>query len=138
MSSRRVVITGLGLVTPVGRKLDDVFDALCAGRSGLRTPPDGHPVSGWVDTVGIAPDIEPIEVLPATEIRCVDRFVLLAMAAADDAISDARIEIGRDVDPERVAVVVSTGASSGAVTVMPGVRERSRGVTDNSPITDRP
>jgi 3-oxoacyl-[acyl-carrier-protein] synthase II len=105
-----VTITGMGLVTPVGRKLDDVFDALCAGRSGLRTPPDGHPVSGWVDTVGIAPDIEPIEVLPATDIRCVDRFVLLAMAAADDAISDARIEIGRDVDPERVAVVVSTGA----------------------------
>jgi 3-oxoacyl-[acyl-carrier-protein] synthase II len=104
-----VTITGIGLVTPVGRKVDDVFDALCTGRSGLRTPTDDHPAAGWLDTAGIAPDIDPIEVLPATEARCVDRFVLLAMAAADDAISDAHIEVGRDVDPARIAVVVSTG-----------------------------
>ena len=105
-----VTITGIGVVTPVGRKLDDVFDALCAGRSGLRVPPDRHPIHGWTDTAGISPDIDPLEVLPATEIRCVDRFVLLAMAAADDAITDAKLEVGPDVDPERVAVVVSTGA----------------------------
>jgi 3-oxoacyl-[acyl-carrier-protein] synthase II len=104
-----VTITGIGLVTPVGRKVDDVFDALCTGRSGLRTPTDDHPAAGWLDTAGIAPDIDPIEVLPATEARCVDRFVLLAMAAADDAISDAHLEVGRDVDPARIAVVVSTG-----------------------------
>jgi 3-oxoacyl-[acyl-carrier-protein] synthase II len=104
-----VTITGIGLVTPVGRKVDDVFDALCTGRSGLRTPTDDHPAAGWLDTAGISPDIDPVEVLPATEARCVDRFVLLAMAAADDAISDARLEVGRDVDPARIAVVVSTG-----------------------------
>jgi 3-oxoacyl-[acyl-carrier-protein] synthase II len=104
-----VTITGIGLVTPVGRKVDEVFDALCTGQSGLRTPADGHPAAGWLDTAGIAPDIEPTEVLPATEARCVDRFVLLAMAAADDAINDAHIEVGRDVDPARIAVVVSTG-----------------------------
>ncbi|HEX5116967.1 MAG TPA: beta-ketoacyl-[acyl-carrier-protein] synthase family protein [Pseudonocardiaceae bacterium] len=104
-----VTITGIGLVTPLGSKVDDVFDALCAGRSGLRRPPDDHVVAGWLDTAGISPDIEPTEVLPPTEARCVDRFVLLAMAAADDAIADARLEVGRDVDPERIAVVVSTG-----------------------------
>jgi 3-oxoacyl-(acyl-carrier-protein) synthase len=37
-----VTITGIGLVTPVGRKVDDVFDALCADRSGLRTPTEVH------------------------------------------------------------------------------------------------
>ncbi|HEX5405125.1 MAG TPA: beta-ketoacyl-[acyl-carrier-protein] synthase family protein [Pseudonocardiaceae bacterium] len=104
-----VAITGIGLVTPVGRKVDDVFDALCTGRSGLRMPTEGHPAAGWLDTAGIAPDIDPIEVLPATEARCADRFVLLAMAAADDAISDAHLEVGRDVDPSRIACVVSTG-----------------------------
>lgn len=104
-----VTITGIGLVTPLGRKVDDVFDALCAGRSGLRRPPDDHVVAGWLDTAGISPDVDPVEVLPATETRCVDRFVLLAMAAADDAMADARLAVGRDVDPERVAVVVSTG-----------------------------
>ena len=110
MTRPGATITGIGMVTPVGRKPDDVFDALCAGRSGLRVPPVGHPVSGWVDTVGIAPDIDPIEVMPAIEARCVDRFVLLAMAATDDAVADARLAVGQDVDPERVAVVVSTGA----------------------------
>ncbi|HEX3648117.1 MAG TPA: beta-ketoacyl synthase N-terminal-like domain-containing protein, partial [Pseudonocardiaceae bacterium] len=104
-----VTITGIGLVTPLGRKVDEIFDGLCAGRSGLRRPPDDHVVAGWLDTAGISPDIEPVEVLPPTETRCVDRFVLLAMAAADDAIADARLAVGRDVDPERIAVVVSTG-----------------------------
>jgi len=102
-------ITGIGLVTPVGRKVDDVFDALCTGRSGLCVPPEGHSAAGWLDTAGISPDIDPAEVLPATEARCVDRFVLLAMAAADDAMADARLETCRDVDPERIAIVVSTG-----------------------------
>lgn len=109
MSRPDVTITGIGLVTPLGRKVDEIFDGLCTGRSGLRRPPDDHVVAGWLDTAGISPDIEPVEVLPATETRCVDRFVLLAMAAADDAIADARLEVGRDVDPERIAVVVSTG-----------------------------
>lgn len=105
-----VTVTGIGVVTPVGRKLDDVFDALCTGRSGLRVPPDDHPIHGWTEAAGISPDIDPIEVLPAPETRCVDRFVVLAMAAADDAIADAKLEVGQDVDPERVAVVLSTGA----------------------------
>lgn len=105
------VITGIGLVTPVGRKPDDVFDALCTGRSGLRTPPPEHPVAALLDCAGIAPGIDPTEVLPATEVRAVDRFVLLAMAAADDAIADAGLAVGRDVDPDRVAVVVSTGGA---------------------------
>lgn len=110
MSARpTATITGIGLVTPVGRKADEVFDALCTGRSGLVAPPEGHPVHGWLDTAGIAPAIDAREVLPPTEARAVDRFVLLAIAAADDAIADARVQIGTDVDPARVAVVVSTG-----------------------------
>jgi 3-oxoacyl-[acyl-carrier-protein] synthase II len=40
----------------------------------------------------------------------VDRFILMALAAAEDALADAKIEIGRDVDPERVAVIVGSGA----------------------------
>ncbi|MGW5053891.1 beta-ketoacyl-[acyl-carrier-protein] synthase family protein [Actinokineospora sp. NPDC004072] len=104
-------ITGIGLVTPVGRKPAEVFDALCAGRSGLVAPPQGHPLHGLLDAAGIAPDVAAAEVLPAKEARAVDRFVLLALAAADDALADARITAGVDVDPERVAVVVSTGGA---------------------------
>ena len=102
-------ITGIGLVTPLGRKPAEFFDALLAGRSGLSRPPDDHPASGWLESAGISPTIDGREVLPPTEARFVDRFVLLALAAAEDALADAGIEAGRDVDPRRIAVVVSTG-----------------------------
>ncbi|MEZ0093517.1 beta-ketoacyl synthase [Streptacidiphilus sp. EB129] len=103
------VVTGIGLVSPLGRKPGAFYDALLAGRSGLRRPEQGHPAAGWLDVAGISPEIDPLEVLPATEVRAVDRFVLLGLAAADDALADAGLVVGRDVDPRRVAVVVSTG-----------------------------
>lgn len=102
-----VTVTGIGLVTPVGSGLDEVFDALCTGRSGLRAPPPGHVVEGALDVAGIAPDIDPASVLPKTEARTVDRYIVLALAAADAAIRDARLRIGVDVDPYRVATIVN-------------------------------
>ena len=103
------VVTGMGLVTPVGRKPAEFFDALTAGHSGIRALPEGHPAHGWLEAAGLAPAIAGREVLPPTEARCVDRFVLLALAAADDALADAGLVVGRDVDPRRVAVVLATG-----------------------------
>lgn len=101
------MVTGVGLVTPVGRDPDEVFDALCAGRSGLRCPPPGHPVHGAAEVAGIAPDIDAATVLPPTQARTVDRYVVLALAAAADALADAGLRVGTDVDPYRVACIVS-------------------------------
>ncbi|MGW2402453.1 beta-ketoacyl-[acyl-carrier-protein] synthase family protein [Kitasatospora sp. NPDC001664] len=103
------VVTGMGLVTPLGRKPLEVFEALTAGRSGIVAVPEGHAAHGWLPFAGIAPHIDGTEVLPPTETRCVDRFVLLALAAADDALADAGLVVGRDVDPRRTAVVLATG-----------------------------
>jgi 3-oxoacyl-[acyl-carrier-protein] synthase II len=105
------VITGIGLVTPVGRGVKEFFSALCASRSGLRRPPEGHPVAQTLDVAGIAPHIEVGEVVSGRDGVWVDRFVLLALAAAQDALADARLVVGRDVDPLRAAVVVSTGGA---------------------------
>jgi 3-oxoacyl-[acyl-carrier-protein] synthase II len=105
---QRVVVTGIGLVTPVGLGLDDVFDALCTGRSGLRRPPPGHPVEGATDVAGISPDLDATTVLPATEARTVDRYIVMAMTAAAAALADASLVIGTDVDPYRAACVVSS------------------------------
>ena len=107
--TRAATVTGIGLVTPIGSKVEEVFDALCQGRSGLRRPPPDHVVAGYLDVAGIAPPVEATAVLPPTDTRAVDRSVLLALAAAHDAIADAGIRVGTDVDPDRVAVVVSTG-----------------------------
>jgi 3-oxoacyl-[acyl-carrier-protein] synthase II len=103
------VITGIGLVTPVGCDVDSFFEALCKGPSGVQRPPDGHPAGADLQLAGIAPHIDPVSVLPPTDVRCVDRFVLLGLAAADSALADAGLQVGRDVDPFRIAVVVSTG-----------------------------
>ncbi|BFV55174.1 beta-ketoacyl-ACP synthase II [Kitasatospora sp. CMC57] len=105
------VVTGLGLFTPLGRKVPEVFEALTAGRTGIGPVPEGHPAFGWLRAAGIAPAIDGREVLPPTGTRCVDRFVLLALAAADDALADAGIVVGRDVAPDRIAVVLGTGGA---------------------------
>jgi 3-oxoacyl-[acyl-carrier-protein] synthase II len=102
-----VVITGIGLVTSVGEKLDEVFDALCTGRSGLRRPPEGHPLAGSVEVAGFGPEIDPTTVLPATEARVLDRYVVMALKAAEDALTDADLVVGRDVDPYRIGAIVS-------------------------------
>jgi 3-oxoacyl-[acyl-carrier-protein] synthase II len=105
------VITGIGLVTPLGNKISDVFDALCVGRSGLRRPPEDHPLSSTLDVAGIAPQVDVADVMSPRDGLHVDRYVLLAMSAAADALADAGMVIGRDVDPLRTAVVVSTGGA---------------------------
>lgn len=101
------VITGIGLVTPVGRDPGEVFDALCVGRSGLRKPPEDHPVAGSIEVAGFSPELDAKTVLPATEARTVDRYVVMALVAAGDALTDAGLVVGRDVDPYRIACIVS-------------------------------
>ncbi len=66
-------------------------------------------MAGLLDVAGLAPPVEPASVLPPRETRCVDRFVLLGLAAAASALADAGLVVGQDVAPDRVAVVVGTG-----------------------------
>ncbi|RKE23370.1 beta-ketoacyl synthase [Streptomyces sp. TLI_171] len=102
-----VVVTGMGMVTPVGCSADEVVSAMCEGRSGLARPVPGGPLDGSLEVAGFAPPIDPASVLPGPESRVVDRYIVLALRAAEDAMADAGIEVGRDVDPHRIAVVLS-------------------------------
>jgi len=102
-----MAVTGIGLVSPVGTSAAEVFAAACEGRSGAVRPAPEHPLHGLLDVAAFSPDIDPVSVLPATEARFVDRAIVMALRAAEDALADAGIEVGRDVDPSRVAVVVS-------------------------------
>jgi 3-oxoacyl-[acyl-carrier-protein] synthase II len=104
----RAVVTGIGVVTPVGRGIEEFFSALCAPTSGLVRPPEGHFAAGLVDALGIAPPIDPFDVLPEKDAPFADRFSVTAVAAADDALADSGVKIGVDVDPLRVAAVIAT------------------------------
>lgn len=127
---RRATITGIGLFTPVGRKTVEFFDALCVGRSGLRRPAEG---TLDAEVAAFAPDLDPAEVLPATETRSVDRFVTMALAAAGDALADAAVRIGTDVDPQRVAIVLSSAGGGMTTYEQQVVQRQHRGRFGVSP-----
>ncbi|MFJ5921039.1 beta-ketoacyl-[acyl-carrier-protein] synthase family protein [Kitasatospora sp. NPDC092948] len=127
------VVTGIGLVTSLGRRPAEVFEALTSGLSGITAVPEGHVAHGWLPAAGIAPHIDGREVLPPTETRCVDRFVLLAMAAADDALADAGLLVGRDVDARRTAVVLGTGGGGLETYEQQAQRRQERGRPGVSP-----
>lgn len=101
-----VLVTGMGLFTPAGRGPAETFDAVCAGRSGLSVPPPGHPAAGSVEVGGFLPEVDPRTVASGPDTRVLDRVVVLALLTAAEALADAGLVAGRDVDPERAAVIV--------------------------------
>jgi 3-oxoacyl-[acyl-carrier-protein] synthase II len=105
---KRVVVTGMGILTPVGQNLDEYRDALRRGTSGIG-PVTGFDASGLSSQIaGEVKDFDPSEVFNPKEIRRNDRFVQFAMATAVQAIEDAGLESAK-VDPWRVGVIVSSG-----------------------------
>lgn len=125
-------ITGIGLRTPVGRGADEVFDALCTGRSGLSRPPEGHAAAESLEVGGFMPDIDPRTVVSGPEANTLDRIVVLALLTARDALADAGLEVGRDVDPARTAVIVG-GVGGMAMLESQVLARAQRGRTAVSP-----
>ena len=123
MSRTEVVVTGLGATTPLGGDVASTWDALLAGRSGVRRIDDAE--HEWVERhqlpVKIAAPlaVSPTEVLPRVQARRMDRCEQVAMVAAKEAWAHAGLgEPGAgQVEPERLAVVIGTGIG-GAVTLL--------------------
>lgn len=118
MSSKRVVVTGLGVTSPVGGDVASTWDALVNGRSGVR-----HLTDEWAEElpVRIAGRIavEPSEVLERVKARRLDRTSQFAMVAAMEAWADAglvdAVQDG-DLDGDRVGVAIASGI--GGVTTL--------------------
>jgi 3-oxoacyl-[acyl-carrier-protein] synthase II len=108
MSDRtRVLVTGLGATTPLGGDVASTWEALLAGRSGVRRLP-----YDWADAlpvqIGAPVAVEPTDVLDRVEARTLDRSQQMALVAAREAWRDAGFG-DASVEPERLAVVVATG-----------------------------
>jgi 3-oxoacyl-[acyl-carrier-protein] synthase II len=101
-----VTITGMGLLTPVGRGVEEVFDALLHGRSGIGRPPVGHPVEHSVELGGFLGEVDPGDITKGPDGKVMDRTVILAQLVAEDALNDAGIVVGENVDPERIGVII--------------------------------
>ena len=108
MSRRRVVITGLGLISPVGNDVATGWASLRAGKSGIG--PITHFDASAV-TSQIAGEVKGFDInawLPAKEARHFDTFIHFGIAASSQAVLDAGITAD-NVDPERVGVIVGSG-----------------------------
>jgi len=106
---KRVVITGLGAVTPLGNDVATYWAGLVAGRSGVG-PITLYDASG--EAVRFAAEVkgfDPVALLGRKQAKRSDRFVQLALAAADEAISDAGLPLGSDGYGRRVGVILGTG-----------------------------
>ncbi len=109
MNDRRVVITGLGVVTPVGNDIPTFWDSLTNGRSGIGTI-DAFDTSGFDCKIGgEVRNFEPKDFFKnPKDARRTDRFVQLSMAAAVMAKADSGIDLEK-VNRERFGVIVSSG-----------------------------
>lgn len=99
-------ITGMGLLTPVGRGVENVFDALLHGKSGISRPPEGHPVANSVELAGFLPPFDAGTIASGPDGKVMDRTVILAQLTAEDALADAGLVVGENVDPARIGVIV--------------------------------
>ncbi|MDR1167306.1 MAG: beta-ketoacyl-ACP synthase II [Heliobacteriaceae bacterium] len=113
MSKRRVVITGLGAVTSYGAGTDKFWNSLVEGKSGISSisPSEFIDLERNVVTIaGEIKDFNPEDYMDPKEAKKMDRFIQLAMAAADEAVKDAGLEELNGIDPYRVGVIVSSAA----------------------------
>ena len=136
MNKRRVVVTGLGAVTPCGTNVKDFWNSMLNGKSGITTfeniSTEGH-------TVTIAGEIKnkdfnPEELLGAKDARRMDRFTQFAMVAADEAIADSGID-DADIDPYRIGVIVSSAAGGFKTFEINHIAMQTKGPTKGSPFT---
>ena len=108
MSERRVVITGLGVVSPLGCDLEVFWRSLLAGQSGI------GPITRF-DTTGLdckiggeVKDFHPERFMPPKEVRRNDRFVQFSAVAAKKALTDAHLDLGKH-DPNRIGILIGSG-----------------------------
>jgi len=94
---RRIVVTGMGAVSPLGCSVETNWSRLLAGRSGIRTLPEAITadlsarVGGQVPDIAVDPEggFDPDRAAPRKDQRKMDRFILFALMAADEAIAQA-------------------------------------------------
>lgn len=112
MTGKRVVVTGLGAVTPIGNDVQSFWESLTVGRHGFAPITERFDNSEMKAKVAAeVKNFDPAQYVAKGEIRKTDRHQLFALAAAHQAASDAGINAGENgnIDPTRLGVYIGTG-----------------------------
>ena len=128
---KRVVVTGLGAVTPVGNDLASTWESLCAGRHGIARITHFDPSEFKSTLAAEVKGFDPLQYLDRSTARRMDSSTTFGVAAATQAMADAGLE-GK-VDPERLGVYFSAGIGGINVTVTEHDKLKAKGPGRVSP-----
>lgn len=117
MTLPRIVVTGMGVVTPLGCGVETVWQRLLAGQSGLRRLAESVTADLAAKVGGVVPtqeeDVEagfnPDDVIPVKEQKKMDRFIMFAIAAAKEALTQAGWVASTTEQQERTATIIASG-----------------------------
>ena len=105
--TKRIVVTGVGAVTPIGPDIETTWDSMLHGRGGIGRITRFDPAPYESQMAGEVKDFDPTKYMDRKDARRTDRFAQLAVAAASQAMTDAKLDVTKD--PERIGVAIATG-----------------------------
>ncbi len=131
MTRRRVVVTGLGLVTPVGNNVQESWSNLVAGQSGIQTITKFDASAFACQFAGEVKGFNIEDYIPAKEARHMDTFIHYGLAASMQAVRDAGLPTGEALSPEvaeRIGVLVGSGIGG-----LPMIEQTHKDYTERGP-----
>jgi 3-oxoacyl-[acyl-carrier-protein] synthase II len=108
LTRRRVVVTGVGLITPLGTSTQKTWNGICEGRSGIKQIQKFDTSSLKTRIAGVITDFNPGNYMDPKEARRSDPFIHYAVAAARLALEDAELDIDEDLSPRAGTFISST------------------------------
>lgn len=106
--NRRVVITGVGMLTPLGADVEQSWQGIVAGKSGIRNIEHFDATPFGTHFAGLVPDYDTSDFLSTKDIRKVDYFVQYGMVAGIQALRDSGLEV-TDANASRIGVAIGSG-----------------------------
>jgi 3-oxoacyl-[acyl-carrier-protein] synthase II len=106
--NRRVMVTGLGMITPVRNDVPSTWESLCAGRSGIARITRFDTTGYRAHVAGEVKGFDPLDHFDPRDVRRLDRVIQLALVATAEAVRDAELQIATN-DAARVGVIIGTG-----------------------------
>ena len=108
MSQRRVVVTGMGIVSPIGNSLSTAWDSIQAGRSGIGPITHFDPSAYATRIAGEVRDFDAKAFLPPKDVKKMDTFIHYGLAACFQAMDDAGLEV-TEANAERIGAIIGAG-----------------------------